>query len=548
MSSELKIVNGRVYDPANNVDGSVQDVCVKDGKIVDSVSSYATKIDAHGMVVMPGAVDIHCHIAGAKVNLARKLQPEDHRLDVHPKTANTRSGTGGVVPSTFATGYRYATMGYTTAMEAAVPPISARHTLEELDDTPVIDKGFYVLLGNNAFLYKLLKEGRKNEFKEAIAWWINSVHAHTLKLVNVGSDELWKGRKNANITNVNEKIDHYDITPTHVIESFIEAAHELGLPHPPHVHCNNLGHSGNISTTLDTMKASQGRRVHMAHIQFHSFGGELNKNAKSGVKEIIDYVNANENITCDVGQVMFGKATAMTADAPLAWMLRNVKPAKWVNADTECESGCGIIPFSYQENVYTHALQWAMGLELFLHSNDPWRVLLSTDHPNGGSFMSYPKLIKLLMDSGYRKEALNNVNQKAINQTSLRDLEREYTLNEIAIITRAGPAKALGLDNKGHIGLGADADITIYTEEDDKEAMFNAPRYVIKDGITVIKDHEFATDHKGKLLHSKPGYNEDIAGELEPFFEDYYSVKFSNYAIGEEYLHKHEIVPVNPKA
>jgi formylmethanofuran dehydrogenase subunit A len=548
MSSELKIVNGRVYDPANNIDGKVQDILIRDGKIVNSVSSSATKIDAHGMVVMPGAVDIHCHIAGAKVNLARKLQPEDHRLDVHPKTAHTRSGTGGVVPSTFATGYRYATMGYTTAMEAAVPPITARHTLEELDDTPVIDKGFYVLLGNNAFLYKLLKEGRKKEFKEAIAWWIDSVHAYALKLVNVGSDELWKGRKNANITNVNDNIDHYDITPTHVIESFIEAAHELGLPHPPHIHCNNLGHSGNISTTLDTMKAAQGRRVHMAHIQFHSFGGEAHKNAISGVRSIIDYINDNDNITTDVGQVMFGKATAMTADAPLAWMLRNVKMNKWVNADTECESGCGIIPFSYQDHIYTHALQWAMGLELFLHSKDPWRVLLSTDHPNGGSFMSYPKLIKLLMDSDYRKEALSHVNQKAIDKTSLRELDREYTLYEIAIITRAGPARALGLTNKGQLGIGADADITIYTEEEDKEEMFNAPRYVIKDGVTVIKDHEFATDHKGKLLHTKPGYNEDISKEIEPFFEDYYSVKFNNYAISDDYLHKHEVIPTTPKA
>jgi len=547
MPSELISVNGRVYDPKNNVDGKVQDICVRNGKIVESVLSSATKIDAHGMAVMPGAIDIHCHIAGPKVNLARKLQPEDHRLDVHPKTAITRSGTGGIVPSTFATGYRYAAMGYTTAMEAAVPPIMARHVLEELDDTPVIDKGFYVLLGNNAFLYKLLKEGRKKEFQDAIAWWINSVHGYTLKLVNPGSDELWKGRKNANITNVNENIDHYDITPAHVIKSFIEAADELGLPHPTHIHCNNLGHSGNISTTLDTMKAAEGRRVHMAHIQFHSFGGEVNKNAVSGVKPIIDFINANENITADVGQVMFGKATAMTADAPLAWMLRGVMFNKWVNADTECESGCGIIPFSYQENVYTHTLQWAMGLELFLMSKDPWRVLLSTDHPNGGSFMNYPKLIKLLMDSAYRKEAIEHVNQKAINKTVLRELTREYTLNEIAIITRAGPARALGLENKGHLGRGADADITIYTEEEDKEQMFNAPRYVIKDGVLVIKDHEFATDHKGKILHCKPGYNADIADELEPFFEDYYSVKFNNYMVGEDYLHNHEVIPTHPK-
>jgi len=167
MASELRIFNGRVYDPINSVDGEVQDICVNDGRIVESISDSATRIDAQGMVIMPGGVDIHCHIAGPKVNLARKLQPEDHRLDPHPGTPYTRSGTGGIVPSTFATGYRYATLGYTTAMEAAVTPIGARHTLEEFHDTPIIDKGFYVLLGNNIFLQNLLREGRHEEFREA---------------------------------------------------------------------------------------------------------------------------------------------------------------------------------------------------------------------------------------------------------------------------------------------------------------------------------------------------------------------------------------------
>ena len=146
MSAALRIVNGKVYDPVNGVDGEIREICILDGKIVDTVPDDAERIDAHGMVVLAGGVDMHCHIAGSKVNLARKFQPEDHRLDVHPSTPYTRSGTGGVVPSTFATGYRYATLGYTTAMEAAVPPLSARHVLEELDDTPIIDKGFYVLL------------------------------------------------------------------------------------------------------------------------------------------------------------------------------------------------------------------------------------------------------------------------------------------------------------------------------------------------------------------------------------------------------------------
>ena len=191
--TELRIKGGKVYDPANDIDGKVCDVLVRDGRVVDKVSDKARAINAHGMVVMPGGVDIHCHIAGPKVNLSRKLQPEDHRLDVHPATDVTRSGVGGVTPSTFATGYRYAALGYTAAFDAAVPPLAARHVIEEFHDTPVIDKGFYVLLGNNMFLYDLLKQGRKQDFKDAIAWWVTAARAAGVKLVNAGSDEFWKG-------------------------------------------------------------------------------------------------------------------------------------------------------------------------------------------------------------------------------------------------------------------------------------------------------------------------------------------------------------------
>lgn len=542
MSSMLRIVNGKVYDPANGIDGEIRDICIQDGKIVADVPAEARRIDAKGMVILPGGIDIHCHIAGPKVNLARKLQPEDHRQDPHPATPVTRSGVGGIVPSTFATGYRYATLGYTTAMEAAVTPIGARHTLEELHDTPIIDKGFYVLLGNNVFLMQLLKEGRKDEFRNAVAWWINATKAYAVKLVNPGGDEPWKGRRNANITDLDEKIDVFEITPRQIIDAFVEVSNDLGLPHGPHTHCNNLGHSGNYKTTLETMRIAAGRRMHIAHIQFHSYGGEPGKNPISKGPEIAEFVNANPNITCDVGQVMFGKSTIMTADAPLAYMLRGISKNKWINADTECESGCGILPFSYQERVYVHALQWAIGLELFLLSRDPWRIVLSTDHPNGGSFMSYPKLIRLLMDREFRREEMKRVNQKAIAKTVLPDLDREYTLSEIAIITRAGPARALGLKNKGHLGAGADADVTIYEEHEDKERMFSAPRYVIKSGMLIVEDHEFRQDHNGQVYHVAPDYDPAIVQSVRPFFENYYSIEFDNYAVSDEYLHEHEIV------
>jgi formylmethanofuran dehydrogenase subunit A len=540
-------VNGRVYDPANGIDGLVRDVCMQDGRIVADVPAEAKRIDAHGMVVMPGGIDVHCHIAGTKVNLARKVQPEDHRHDVHMRTRVTRSGTGGSVPSTFTTGYRYAALGYTTAMEAAVTPLGARSTLEELHDTPVLDKGFFVLMGNNLLLYRLLQEGRLEEFRHTLAWWIGATKSYAPKLVNPGADEAWKGHRNANITDIDGPIEGFGFTPRRVISAFIEAANALGLPHPVHIHCNNLGHSGNYATTLETMKTAEGRRAHITHIQFHSYGsvaGKSRENPTSRARDIVDYVNTHPNITADVGAVMFGRSTSMTADAPLAYMLRRFGGGKWVNADTEMESGCGIVPFTYQDTVYTNALQWAIGLELFLLSDDPWRMVFSTDHPNGATFMMYPRLIRLLMDRDYRRQEMAKVNQLALDHSGLRDcLEREYSLYEIAIITRAGPARLLGLADKGHLGVGADADVTIYEEHADKEAMFSAPRYVIKDGELVIEDHEFRAEHEGRVLHTAPAYDTAIERVIEPFFEDYYSVRFANYPVGDEYLPQHTVVP-----
>lgn len=543
--SALKIINGRVYDPANGIDGDVRNIYVDGGKIVDKAPAGAKTVDAQGMVIMPGGVDIHCHIAGPKVNLARKLQPDDHRRDVHPRTEFTRSGSGGTVPSTFATGYRYATLGYTTAMEAAVTPIGARHTIEELHDTPVIDKGFYILLGNNVLLHQLLKEGKHDEFREAVAWWLNATRAYTIKLVNPGGDEPWKGRRNSVVTDLDEKGEVFGVSPRQIITELIKVAGELGLPHPAHIHCNNLGHSGNYTTTLETMKAAGDHRAHITHIQFHSYGGEPGKNPTSKATEISAYINDHPNISADVGQVMFGRSTIMTADAPIAYMLRKLgKDKRWVNSDTEFESGCGIIPFTYQEHIYTHALQWAIGLELFLHAKDPWRMVLSTDHPNGGSFMSYPKLIRLLMDRQFRDEEIKKVNKRAVKNTTLLDgLEREYTLNEIAIVTRAGPARLLGLTNKGHLGAGADADITIYEEDADKEKMFSAPRYVVKSGNLIIEDHEFRGDHTGNVFHVAPGFDAEIEKIIKPFFESYYSIRFENYAVSDRYMRHGEEVP-----
>src|SRR2546426_1650178 len=228
-----------------------------------------------------------------------------------------RSGTGGTIPTTFTTGYRYAGLGYTTAMEAAVAPLAARHAHAELDDTPIIDAGLFALLGNDDYLLRQIAAGEGARARDYAAWVVSAAGGYAIKIVNPGGVERWKagGR---NVTGLDDAGGTGAVTPRPILETLADAANALELPHPVHIHCNNLGQAGNPATTLETKPALAGRRAHFTHLQFHSYGGERGKSWKSAAKEGIEDVNAHPEGSADVGQVMVGPRTTLTADAPVA--------------------------------------------------------------------------------------------------------------------------------------------------------------------------------------------------------------------------------------
>ncbi len=548
----LRIKGGRVYDPRNGLRGEVRDLWIQDGRVVAAPTDPAVRadrtIDAAGLVVMPGGVDMHCHIAGPKVNMARKMMPEQRRNSPPlVRTPLTRSGTVGAVPSTFATGYLYAGLGYTTAFDAAIPPLSARHAHEELQDMPLIDKGFYVLMGNNHFVMDAIQQGEPARLEAYVAWLLGAAKGYAAKLVNPGGVEIWK-QTGRNATGIDDTVEHFDVTPRQIIREVAHAVTELGLPHAVHIHCNNLGVPGNWATTLETMQALEGRRGHLTHVQFHSYGGapDAIRSFCSEVPRLAEYVNSHANLSVDVGQVLFGETASMTGDGPLGHFLHKVTGRKWFSGDTEMETGCGIVPIEYKDKSLVHSVQWAAGLEWYLLVDDPWRIAMSTDHPNGASFLAYPEIIALLMDRGLRRDMLKTLPEHLRQRTVLEHLDREYTLDEIAIITRAAPAKILGLDRKGHLGPGADADVTLYNPDADIERMFQLPRYVIHAGEVVVEDGEIRSTPQGRLFHVAPEYDEAVVPHIRDWFEQYYTVQFGNYPVGEHELSDHEAIPTRP--
>ncbi|WP_295435800.1 formylmethanofuran dehydrogenase subunit A [uncultured Thiodictyon sp.] len=528
-----RLAGGLIYDPAQGIDGEVRDLFIRDGQLVapapgeDPDHTY----DLRGKLVMAGAIDLHTHIGGGKVNIARTMLPEDQRAHCRARTALTRTGGGQVVPSTFAAGYRYAEMGYTTAFEPAVLPMNARQAHMEMADTPMLDTGGYAMLGNDDLLLQLMSEGVGQEvINDYVAWTLKATQCIGIKVVNPGGINAFKF--NARKLDVDERHPHYPLTPRDILRTLSRAVAELGVPHPLHVHASNLGIPGNQVSTLATIDAAEGLPIHLTHIQFHSYGAEGDRRFSSAAAVIAEAVNRRPNVTIDVGQVMFGQTVTVSGDTMRQYANhQHAHPRKWTCMDIECDAGCGVVPFRYRDQNFVNALQWAIGLELFLMVDDPWRVFLTTDHPNGAPFTSYPRLIRLLMDRGFRNDCLAQINPEAAALSNLGSLTREYSRNEIAIMTRAAPARILGLADRGHLAPGARADITVYHDLADPEQTFARPMLVFKGGELVVEEGAVTRVVRGRTQVVRPEFDPAIEGRIGRWFDRYHSIRLANFAI-----------------
>ncbi|MFX0101606.1 MAG: formylmethanofuran dehydrogenase subunit A [Candidatus Hodarchaeota archaeon] len=571
MGENLLIKNGFVYDPINKIAGDKMDIGIKDGKIVDpsAVPKDAKTISAEGMVVMPGGVDIHTHISGPKVNLGRLFRPEDHYKDYVPNTNVSRGGVGYSVPSTFITGYRYAQMGYTTCIEPAMPPIKSRHTHEEFHDIPIIDKAAFPLFGNNWWVMQFIKENDLDSLSMYVAWLLKSTKGYAVKIVNPGGSEMWAWGKDE-FGHLDDKVNYFDVSPREIITSLAKVNEKLNLPHTIHLHGNNLGHPGNFEITKQTLecvkgiKPKKGRKnvLHMTHCQFNAYAGTGWKDFASGAEPVAEFLNKNDNVTIDVGQVILGaNTTTMTADSPWEHNLYHVagsspwgvKPGvKWINGHAEGESGSGIVPYIFSPKVSVNAVQWAIGLELFLMVKDPFQVFLTTDHPNAGPFTHYPEVISWLMDKKTRDEKLARIHKLATERSKLKELDRVYSLEDIAIVTRGGTAKCLGMHDKGHLGIGAEGSVAIYnlkpegyTGKDIVKAFKNA-EYTIKEGEVVARNGEVLTSLLGSTIWTDPKVPQDkydaLVEQVRDDWENRYTVSYNNYPVFDSYILKQKVV------
>ncbi|THK42113.1 formylmethanofuran dehydrogenase subunit A [Methylophaga sp. SB9B] len=532
-----RLKNARVYDPVQKLNGELMDLWIRDDRIVDpkniSDKDSAITYDLNGAITMAGGVDIHSHIAGGNVNTARLLLPDQHRNHLQRQENlpfyNARW-------SSFETGYRYTEMGYSMVVEPAMLPVNAPQVHREMADIPIIDTAALAILGSDDLLVSMLRSGAsQDQINDYVSWTINTTQALGLKVINAGGSQAFKA--GVEQFGLDDEVPDYGISSRRLLTSLQTAVHQLGIPHPVHVHCNNLGVPGNVQTAIDTMEAAQGLPMHLAHVQFYGYGAEGTRGFSSAAAQLMETFNRHPNITMDVGQVLFGQTVTMSGDIIAQFSRRgDASPQKWVMWHAENEGSGGIVPYQYKKASFVNGLQWAIGLEIFLLSGDPWRLFFTTDHPNGAPFTRYPDLLHLLMDYDFRMACLAELDPEIMELTLLKDLKQEFSLYDIAIMTRAAPAKLLGLNDRGHLQPGALADIAVYREQDDKAAMFRKAQWVFKNGQLIIENGEFVKRQFGQTMTVKPHFDRQIETTVKNYFDRFYSMNLSNYGVQQDLL------------
>jgi len=138
------------------------------------------------------------------------------------------------------------------------------------------------------------------------------------------------------------------------------------------------------------------------------------------------------------------------------------------------------------------------------------------------------------MDRSFRNDMLATLHPEAQKMTTLASIEREYSLQEIAIMTRAGAARLIGLQDRGGLSAGNWADITVYTDNADRQKMFEKPDYVFKDGELVVVDGKVVHTTWGTTHVVKPDFDASVEKDLQRYFDRFLTMKLGNFTISDD--------------
>jgi len=545
--TKVLIKNGLVFDPLNNIEGKKKDILIEDGLIVDNFSNQneINEINASGKTIIPAALDIHTHIASQQTNWARLLGRSNNKFKDYWK---------GLTLENIARDY--ISNGYTFILEANVFPSLSKQTIFDLKQLPVLDKAMLLNVSNLWPIELEYQKGKMDEMSTFLSDLLTKTKGFGLKVYNPFECETW------NFHTLRDSLSElgrlYNFSALDVYENLAKCNSYLSLPHSLHGHIEGYEHEmgkDNLKIVLERIKNANIDNPHIFHLAHASAYNNDGVNT-----ELIKFLNENQGFDIDLGIIGFDPVNPLiTSDKRLAESIIKARESepfhKMIRSAIEFEGDSFVAIRSLSKNDEKACIQWANSIDLALNIKNKHQVSLSFNFPNYSHVNNLAEIATYLVSDIARKEFMNGINTEFLSKTSLKDNLDVLTFNEFVIITRASPAKSLGLESiKGNLGVGADGDLNILNIDINeldlkkdyikfKNALSNI-EYVIKSGEIVKKNNDIKLNTQGKIFWSngkaERAVDPLIMKKKRAFYEKYYSIFYEslNISIDNKYLRK----------
>ncbi len=554
---KLLIKNGLVFDPINKIENEKKDILIESGKIVEGFSNQKNvkEIDAKGKTVIPAAIDIHTHVASQQVNWARLLGT-NHNL--------FKEIWKGLTLKNIAR--NYISNGYTFILEANVFPSLAKQTIFNFRQLPVIDKAMLLNVSNFWPLELEFQRGKIDDMAVFLSDLLLKTYGFGFKVYNPFENEAWNFRELRD--NVSQKGRLYNFSALDVYENLVKCNETLGLPHSVHAHIEGyeteIG-KNNLFTILEKLisldlESNQKTNLNIKRDQIFHIAHANAYNLDGNNKGLVNLLNENQRFDIDLAFIGFNQVNPLiSSDRRLinSMLTEDIidNPHKLISSAVEFEGDSFISMRNFNKDNYHDCILWANALDLALNVKNKFQVSFSLNFPNYANITDIPEIITWLISKNARETFMKDMNKDFLKDNSLINSDKILSFSDFVCLTRASPAKALGLGSiKGNLGKGADGDINILNininevdiskdHQNLKKALTDI-EYVIKSGNIVKKKENLNLDLQGAIFWSdgKIESNQFVIGKKEEFYQKYSSMFYNSLkiSIDETFLRKIE--------